>query len=103
MEGVRYRILRSPALVRGIAACAVIPLADSESQRFWVLERGCNVCVWMFFGRREDLTSAIIENAATAIQAIGGVVEGGTKQSLIFRFRFRPASRGLRPQWSNLS
>jgi hypothetical protein len=93
LDGRRYRLMQSPGLVQGVAAGDVIELVDSELQGFPVLERGGNICVWLFFSVREHLTGAYASEATNAIQAIGGTREGGTKQSLIFLF---PISVGFK-------
>lgn len=69
----RYRLLRSPGLVPGLAAGDEFELADNESHGYRLLKHGGNVCVQMFFPHHSEICRQVLE---PLIAEISGTLDG---------------------------
>lgn len=72
--GNRFRLLRSPGLVQGLAAGDEFELAPEEAFGYRLLKRGANVCLQVFVGtdKVEDFRRTLIPLA----RQIGGRLDG---------------------------
>jgi hypothetical protein len=80
----QLRLSHSPGLVEGLVAGDIIELDDEEEQGFRVVRHAPWICVWYYFAKKEDLYGPGFIAAKTALEAIGGQLDGGTHRSLIF-------------------
>lgn len=83
--GGRYRVLRSPGLIEGIAAGDTIELRPPD--RFDVVARGGNLCVLVC----APAALALLEARLTgALAGLGGVLDGQTVGQLVYTVPVRP-------------
>lgn len=75
LGGDRYRLLASPGLVEGIAAGDELELAPNERAGFRVLQRGGQLCIWVYV--TEPPPAEADARLARAAAAIGGYLDGG--------------------------
>ncbi|MGH8490620.1 MAG: DUF4265 domain-containing protein [Gammaproteobacteria bacterium] len=88
----RYRLLRSPNRVPGLAAGDVFALTRKEECGFRVVAPGGNVCVWFYFDARYDKDSPEAMELCRSVEALGGSVDAERVFSLTFTI---PTSAGL--------
>jgi hypothetical protein len=74
-----YRLLKSPGLVLGLAARDIFELL--EDGKFYVVERGGNLCVQIF--ARSDL-NAIEQVATEQLSGLGGYLDGVSELELVY-------------------
>lgn len=91
VDGNRYRLIKSPGLVLGVAAGDEIELCDNES--FRVLRRAGNVCVQLF-SSDPDLLQQCERHLTPLLRALGGWLDGRAEKELVFTI---PAEVGFRP------
>ncbi len=84
LESNRYRLVHSPGLVEGIAAGDEIALSDDVRLGFRVLARSGNLCVWMVYQSPQELMHSVSMELKACVEKLGGILDGGTKRSLIF-------------------
>jgi hypothetical protein len=80
----RYRLVLSPGVVEGIAADDVFIFDDDVLEGFRVVERSGNLCVWVFFERREAPWLPKTRELQSSVARLGGRLDGGMKQILVF-------------------
>lgn len=75
----RYRVLRSPGLIQGIAAGDTIELSPPD--RFAVVARGGNLCVLVFGPASLDAIEAPLSRR---LSPLGGILDGKTDKQLVY-------------------
>jgi hypothetical protein len=80
----RYRLAASPGLVEGLAAGDEIELAPEAARGYLLRQAGGNLCVWVFFSAPETELAFAVEQLSERVRQLGGWLDGGTAQSLIF-------------------
>lgn len=83
----RFRLLKSPGLVLGVAADDIIEVDETGVCK--PLERGRNVCVQVF---TFDETPAVQKFLTPLVEAAGGRLDGCSARQLVFTF---PVSVGF--------
>lgn len=90
----RYRLVHSPGLVDGIAAGDEIELSDEERLGYRVVKRSGNLCVWMVYPSPQAMMHPSSMDLKASVERMGGILDGGTKRSLIFTI---PVAVGWEP------
>lgn len=80
VESSRYRLLRSPGLVLGLAADDIIEV--TENGKFRTIQRGRNVCIQVLSPTRID--NALEQDASTSITRLGGRLDGRAEKILVY-------------------
>jgi hypothetical protein len=70
----RFRLLRSPGLVQGIAAGDEFELAQEEPDGYRLLKRAGNVCLQVFVGT--DKVAEFRQTLVPLVERIGGRLDG---------------------------
>lgn len=90
LGGNRYRLLRSPGLVPGLAAQDEFERADGELHGYRLLKRGGNVCVQVFFPHDTlECRKKLIPMAEHAGGWLDGEATGSSNGMLVFTFPVR--------------
>lgn len=81
ISATRWRVLRSPGFVQGIAAGDEIELADREESGFRVLHRAGNLSVQFFSNGDLHAAEAFLTER---ISSIGGWLDGRERSTLVY-------------------
>jgi hypothetical protein len=84
-----FRLLHSPAFVWGIAAGDVIDLVPSELTGFRLRSRAGNVAVVAAVSEDTPENSDLVQALISAVDALGGVHEGGPGNAMVFTIPVR--------------
>jgi hypothetical protein len=80
----RFRLLASPGFVEGLAAGDEFVLDDDVLLGYRVLERGGNLCVWLYFAQDVSEHGAETDDVRRAVEGLGGWLDGGWSRMLVF-------------------
>lgn len=81
----KYRLLKSPLFVRGVAALDTLELNNESRGRFKVVERGGNLCLRVFMREPND---ALEQQLTGEIEKLGGHLDISSERALVYSIHF---------------